>query len=467
MDFQKLKLKKEIILIFILAFIIFFIYLIPIRIAHWWDETVYLQNAEVLFSGRTNYDEFSFRPPLLSILFFLIFFIKHSPISASVLTAALSVLAPIFTFLIGKKIYGLKTGAIAGAIFAFSPFTISNSNYLLTDVPVVSLLAISFYFLLFRERKKFLFFSGAFLSLAILMKFTALILGAVFLFYFFIKRFNLKEIVLFATGFFLILLPYLLWAQIKFGFFLYPFIKGSSMVAGESEGIFFYIENFSQAFTILSIFGLVVWFSNFVYNQISKRKLFFKSEDKHEIVLFFWIVFFLAYISYIPHKELRYIFPMSMPVVILASKGIVSIFNRFKKPFNIFIIILLFGQLFWFTFASFPKDFFEKIQIIDYTENEVMKASKYIINKLDYNGTIYANHNWPVFAYYTELKTIPLWPYTSLFYEEYTSLMREKGLLIVEKGIDKYPRKEWLDKNPDFRFVSEEGIFYFYEYLPS
>ncbi len=74
---NKKKTASFLIILFILI-IAFFLRLLPIRIAHFWDETVYLQHAEIFFSGRTNFDdELSFRPPLLSIKLNFAFFIKH------------------------------------------------------------------------------------------------------------------------------------------------------------------------------------------------------------------------------------------------------------------------------------------------------------------------------------------------------------------------------------------------------
>src|SRR3989344_8977935 len=109
-DLKKFVLEyKHIILIFVLIFIIAFsLRLFPIRISNWWDETVYLQNAETIFSGRTNYDEFSFRPPLLSILISIAFLINHSIWAANIVAPLISALFPVFLFLIAKKIFNKK-----------------------------------------------------------------------------------------------------------------------------------------------------------------------------------------------------------------------------------------------------------------------------------------------------------------------------------------------------------------------
>ncbi len=452
--------KKKLLLIILVLLVAFLVRLFPIRIAHWWDETVYLQNAEVLFSGRTNYNEFSFRPPLLSILFFLGFFIWHSPILASILTAAISVLAPLFIFLIGKKLYGFMTGAIAGLITAFSPFIILNSNFLLTDIPVVSLMAISFYLVLFNDRKLFLFLSGIFFSLAILMKFTAVLLALIFLFYFFIKKFNFKKILLFSFGAFLIIFPYLLWAQIQFGNFLLPFIKGASMVSVKNESTLFYFLNISRAFTILVPIGLILWFV-FSLIQIKNKKYVNIWKD---LIMLFWIVLFLAYLTYTPHKELRYIFPITIPITILASQGIFLFFSKFKKQYKYLLIVLF--AIFMLINVVPRLIYIGNLGLIDYTETDEMKASFYIKDQMNYDGIIYSNHNWPVFAYYSGAKTILIWPNDERFYQVAKEIMKYPGLLIIEKGIQKHPTTEWLDENPKFNFIKRQGNIFIYKYSP-
>src|SRR6266404_3850113 len=74
----------------------FLVRLWPIWQVHFWDEAVYLQNAEVICCGKTNYSELSSRPPLLSILFALAFLLWHHVYAASVLTALLNAAGPLF-----------------------------------------------------------------------------------------------------------------------------------------------------------------------------------------------------------------------------------------------------------------------------------------------------------------------------------------------------------------------------------
>ncbi|MEK6875701.1 MAG: glycosyltransferase family 39 protein [Nanoarchaeota archaeon] len=454
-----------IIIILVLSFLI---RLYPIRMAHWWDETVYLQHAEIMFSGRSNFDELSFRPPLLSILFFLGFFIKHSVITASFITAMLGVLAVFFTYLIGKRVYGEKTGVVAGLIFAFVPFMTLNSNYLLTDVPVITLIAISFYFSLFRERKICYFFSGLFLGLSILIKFTAVLMILVFLLYFYLykKELNKEKFVLFIIGFLLILVPYFIWCQISFGNFLTPFIQGQGMVGDKNESIFFYIIQFPKAFGYLIILGVILWIFSFI-KKIGKKEY----NIKNELIIMFWILLFLIYLTKTPHKELRYILPITTPVFLLASKGLTDFYNFFKKKYKLIWSIVFIFYLFFLIFSSYAFENVKTGIFVDRTITEEMKIADYL-NETDYHGIIYTSQRWPVLAYYTGLETKVVYPYNEVIYSLIPEKMKDPGIFIGMYDAErfepfKHPRSDWMNQDKRFKHIKDIGNFYIYEYTPS
>jgi len=45
--------------------------IVPLTYSHFWDETVYLQHARVILDGRADYEELSYRPPFLSLIYAL------------------------------------------------------------------------------------------------------------------------------------------------------------------------------------------------------------------------------------------------------------------------------------------------------------------------------------------------------------------------------------------------------------
>src|ERR1041385_7650304 len=93
------RLPIEAVLLFLLVAAAFIVRLWPVWKVHFWDEAVYLQNAEVICCGKLNYSELDSRPPLLSLLFAGAFKLWHSAYAASILTAALNALGPLVLYL--------------------------------------------------------------------------------------------------------------------------------------------------------------------------------------------------------------------------------------------------------------------------------------------------------------------------------------------------------------------------------
>ncbi len=112
---------------------------------HYWDEMVYLQNAQVICCGRVNYSELDFRPPLLSLSFAGVFFLWHHIYAACITTAFLDALGPVFLFFAGCLSVGRLPATISSLLLAFSPFFVGifpdtfisddTGKILLTDSP--------------------------------------------------------------------------------------------------------------------------------------------------------------------------------------------------------------------------------------------------------------------------------------------------------------------------------------------
>src|SRR5438105_10603489 len=71
---------------------------VPLTYSHFWDETVFLQHARVILDGRTNYQEFLHRPPLLSVLYALGFALWDNIYVANIVQANITAAAVMVTF---------------------------------------------------------------------------------------------------------------------------------------------------------------------------------------------------------------------------------------------------------------------------------------------------------------------------------------------------------------------------------
>jgi 4-amino-4-deoxy-L-arabinose transferase-like glycosyltransferase len=121
------KLYLILIFLFILGFLIRFF---PFRTDsdfHFWDETVYLQHAEILSGYREdNYDEFDFRPPLLPVIIALFYKLKHSVVIAHMIVALIASFGILSTFFLAKTMFeNEKIALISAAILLLNPLHIS------------------------------------------------------------------------------------------------------------------------------------------------------------------------------------------------------------------------------------------------------------------------------------------------------------------------------------------------------
>lgn len=222
----------------------------PLSKMHYWDETVYLQNAEVICCGKANYSELDSRPPLLSLLFAAVFLLWHHVYAASIATALLNALGPVLLYFSGRIIAERIPAAIAALLFAFSPFFVGvfptgfvsddTGNSLLSDSPALTLILLSFWLLLCALRKptEFRFACAGFvLALAVLMRFASLSsVGVLLLLVLGADRWWRAALAC-GAGLAVGIGPYLCWSRFRYGGFFRTFRSGWKNLQGPGESV--------------------------------------------------------------------------------------------------------------------------------------------------------------------------------------------------------------------------------------
>ena len=132
----------EIIFIIILFIASSFILLFPLEASHYWDESIYLQHAEIFSSGKNNYSELYYRPPFLSLAISFGYLFWHNLYMAQIVTTLINVLGIVCLYFLGKRLFNWQTGAIASILLMLSPFCIIWSHFVLTDMPSLSFMII-------------------------------------------------------------------------------------------------------------------------------------------------------------------------------------------------------------------------------------------------------------------------------------------------------------------------------------
>ncbi|MFZ0687294.1 MAG: glycosyltransferase family 39 protein [Terriglobales bacterium] len=461
-----------------------------------WDEAVYLQNAEVICCDKANYSELDSRPPLLSILFAAVFKIWNHVYAACILAALLNALAPAFLYFSGRMITGRLPAALAALLLAFSPFFVgvfpagfysdATGNGLLSDSPALTLIVLAFWLLLRALRKQTdLRFAcaGFVLALAILMRFASLsTVGLLSLLVLAANRWWRAALACglgIATG----LAPYLCWSRLRYGGFLTTFRRGWVNFDGPGESPFYYVKNFGNIFSWITLAGLALWIAHWAWEtskrrapgdrdsgidpnvQISRRMQYF---------LWFWALTLFIFFSSLRHKEPRYIMPAAPPLFLLAGIGLSALVQgrqtatqrtirqTVRWPIQWAGTALLAGAL-AYTFLPDRHRFDDPF--VDDEESEEMQVSDFLTHTVPPSTLLYSNFNYPVFGWLTNL-TIHRLPESGPALYDALSHLPSNGILIAYKPNDEItePRPEWLDSNPHFRRFHDFPGLVLYEY---
>ena len=454
--------SKKIFLILTILFslVLFFLSLFPINSVYLWDEGVYLSTAENLFSDSPYYTEIDYRPPLLPFIIKIGSLVFDIDIISHIIVSLFFVLGIIGVYFLGSEVFNEKVGFLSSILFGLSPFLMHVSKQVMTDMPSASLLVISFlfYFKYVNSGKNVkLFLSGIFLGLAVLMRFTSLIIIPVILFALYLKEKRIKEVLKYCVFVLIPLLPHLIWAQFNQGFALLPFIRAQIIISGSGTILdkFYYFKALYFVGGLISVIGLVFYI-------MSLRE--FKKENfmRKDFVFILWFLFLFFYLTLSAHKELRYIIPLLPAVFILSSIGLLQ-FRR--KIVSIFIIIVIVFVLIspYRSVGYFDGTLDSGEDILLARSGSLKEASIYLKSNFS-NMTIYTHSLYPVIAYYSKMKTIISWPWDNKFYDVYSRNMNNDGLYIAFKDINKHPTPEWLDSNPKFRKLKEFDSVIIYSY---
>jgi 4-amino-4-deoxy-L-arabinose transferase-like glycosyltransferase len=464
---------------------------------HFWDENVYLLNAEYIAFGKAGYLEIDSRPPLLSLLFAGVFELWHSDYAAAVVTALLNAFGPLFLYLAGRRIVGRIAAAIAALLLAFGPFFVGacpdgsggfvencNGHSLLTDCPALTLLALSLW-LLSRalEKQTSLRFACAGFSLAlpILMRFGSIsVVGVLALLVFAADR-RVKAVISCAAGFLLGIGPYLCWSRIRYDGFFETLRNGWANLGGDSEPFFYYLRDSPTMLSWLAIAGLALWLIRRACELIpaARRAEFFRNGGVRRLqwegFLWLWAVAVMIFFSILDHKEPRYAMPFAPPLLLLAGAGLAWLvegagFGRLAGKSRIAARTaggaVLAGALlaaFWPIHHRFDTGFF------DDSESEEMAVSRYLRQNLPPSTILYANLNYPDLAYYSGMKTEAIPEGGDDLYKILKELPAD-GLLIAYKPSDDFgdippePPLSILDSDPHYARLREFPSMVIYKY---
>jgi MFS family permease len=443
---------------------------------HTWDENVYLQHAEIMCCGKTNYSELDRRPPLLSLLFAAVFLMWNSSYAAAIVTALLNSLGAVWTYLSGRMMGGRLAAVITSLLFGFAPFFVKEGHSLLSDAPALSLIALSFWLLLRAlERQTEARFAAAGFALAscVLMRFGSLAsVGMLSLLVLFADR-RVRAMAACGVGFLAGLGPYLCWSRVRYGGFLTTFRNGWDNVGGSSQSPLFYVKQFGNIFGWVSLAGLALWIGRWAWVRWGRGENDWRlggtlgkvrGAQWLEGYLWLWGVAVLIFFSALSHCEERYIMPLAPPLFLLAGIGLSVLAQGRRRGARVAGTAVLVCAL---AYTLLPLRQRIDTGLLDHSVSEEMEVAEFLNRNARAGTVLYTNCNYPDFAYYTNY---PVWALDEGGAELYKELgeMKDGGILIAyrqeEDFPDAAPSLDWVDSNPHFQRLQEFPSLVLFEY---
>jgi hypothetical protein len=466
---------------------------LPLTYSHFWDETVFLQHAKVLIGSRTNFDEFFSRPPLLPFLYAIGFIIWNNVYVANLVQGAVTTLVVLFAFLYVKESFEPVVAFFGAFLFAFTPYLVMRSHELLTDMPALALMLAAMW-LFDKPGSRYAVLAGAVYALAIQTRFTSLFLIVYFVIEAVLSPKKLRNLALLLAGAAAAITPYLLWLKWNYGSFFFPFVWARRIVQEWTAPV--PARFYGEALAVIFPISIWLFFGIGVLRMLARWSMIRRTgatslsppagvddQTRRQIVLLLWGCAFFLYMLRIPHKEIRYLLPLAIPVVVISAVALAGLFHwLMRQTAPVRFVGLLAGVA--LAMLNYGTTFTKLIEpYIDRSESEAVQIAHYLREVSMPADTIYAAHEYPVLAFYSERRTVSLLssPMSQAqmmiqenFDQVWPELMRQPGFLVyfhpnkikeIHSITPLKPDRRFLENCPNFRVVRVFPAATVYRYL--
>jgi hypothetical protein len=329
------SLKRKDILILLVFSTLFFLFQHYFVLS--WDFSTYVINAQYWFDNGSYLE--SLRPPLMSLIIGLFSFLGWN-IAELCYVGLVSILFCISSVKLAKAL-------------KFNPFffyALSLSGYVLlvglwNGTELLSLVLLEFAIVFILKGNSF---SGLFLALSALTRYTALFFFPILFLHLNLKKI-LKSLVLFS-------LPLILW--FSYNYFTYGnFFSSIANIYANNVVYRHYVHQAPNLLDFLGVIGILLPF--FIVGIILVLYRFREVKRIKANILMFFLLLYTAY-SYIsvPIKEIRYLFVLVLPVTYFGYIGLSQLIKNKKGLKKVIISILIInvicilGVIFFFSFSQ-------------------------------------------------------------------------------------------------------------------
>ncbi|QGA80109.1 ArnT family glycosyltransferase [Candidatus Nanohalobium constans] len=448
--------------------------LLPVNTGyHYWDETVYLQHGEILAGESPNtFNEFDIRPPLFSLMLGAVFSLSHSIVSAHIFVAAFSAIGILLTYCLGRDLFDSKVGVGAALIYALSPLRIKMAGDIMVDalLPVLWLMTIFIFYRATQSSERRLtsfmyFFTGVSAGLAVLMKFTSLvilpILGISLLAFKSFEGFRKpkklaldllmdKNNYLAVIGCVFTMSPYLVWSKLTYGGFFSTFIYAWSD-RGLTDPMMTYL-------TSLDVLIPSVFFAGSLIYILTMDADRFENFLPLIVPGFFYLIMQFV----IRNKEPRFLLPAIPFAAILASAGFRNIFT--DKRFYIFLILS--ALVFTPTISTEAGEgVLEHGTTYSSTYYPEAQTALWMRENTSEDAVLYTNFHEPILGYYSKRQIMQLPNYHS-FEQLLDNYFNQSGYVYYANSTRfQNPSYEEMVSRSDFSkvksFSGKSHLFYY------
>jgi len=201
-----------------------------------------------------------------------------------------------------------------------------------------------------------------------------------------------------------------------------------------------------------------------------------RDQITRQLTLLVWGFAFFAYMLSIPHKEIRYLLPLAIPAVVLAAVGIARLWQWVApRAMWLRVAAMVLGSVIAVADYGGPLRTLTD-PWIDPSVSAEVQIAQYLRTHSAPSDTVYAAHNFPVLAFYSQRRTVSLLPIQDDFDRDWFELMSQPGFFVyfLPKRIGethaRHPLKpdgEFLAAHRNFVAVRNFPTATVYRYVPS
>ncbi len=386
---------------------------------------------------------------------------KGDPYGGLVLMFVLSTLSVVFSYFLGKKIFGAIGGLAMALLVTLSPMFIAQARFVWNSNPATLFILLAFYFIYlgYEKKSKYIFLSAFFAAFVYNFQFAVSIplsISVVLFYIFLVKLREIKKYLVLFSGFIIAFLPMLLFegrhgfmGMKGFAAYLFgPKEAGASFLPSQRI-IVDHINSFFNAF--IDVFPKNIILPQILFLIVIVPAIYYLTREKNlrirKFVTFLFLLFptyFLVFLFFRNAIWVYYLIALNITYILLFSYSVASAFKKNNQILKIFYVIFLLFVL----IRTLPM----LVNVFNYDIRDYGGTAK-IKGKTVAIDFIYNDAKGKKFSLFIFSPPIYTYPYDYILHWHaknkygYMPDNVKKGTfyLLIEKDIDQLWYKGWLE----------------------